>query len=396
MSDDISIGVRLKTLRRDRGMTQAELAELARVSVALVQKLEQGRRGSARTATLIALANALDVELSDFLGKRPRLGRDDDARVLALRDALLAPELLVDVEPGPSGEPTPVNDLRGLVGTAWGDYWAGRFTRLAATLPGLLAQARIAQGDLGAQASALLAQSYQLVACLLVHLGKDDLAALAAERGINAAAAGDDELQWATVHGTFAWTLLHQGRTEASERHALWVAERIEPSIPRATPEHLTVWGGVVLWAMAAAVAGGRRDAAVDHIGLARSAAGRFENDRHDYNTNFGPTQLAMQATHAYAVLGEPAKALKAADGVRRDDLFTISYGRHLVDVAQANVDAGDLRAAERTLLEADGLSSEWFRHQGPARSLVGELVHESRRLSPPLRRLASSVGVER
>jgi transcriptional regulator with XRE-family HTH domain len=393
MGDTDTIGLRLRRLRRDAVLTQEELAEHAGVSAAIVQKLEQGRRSSARTDTLIALANALDVDLSELVGKRPRLDRGDDVRVLALRDTLLSPELLFPA--GTDDTPTPVDVLRLAVASAWADYWAGRFSRLAAVLPDLVAQGRATHQFYGAEAAPLLAQAYQLVACLLVHLGKDDLAALGAERAVGVAATGNDELQWATVHGTYAWTLLHQGRTDAAEQHAMWTASRIEPSLTKATLEHLTVWGGLVLWAMAAAVAGGRKSPAVDYIGLARSAAGRFENDRHDYNSNFGPTQVAMQATHAYATLREPGRALKAAIGVQRDDLFAISYGRHLIDVAQAQIDARDLQATQDTLLEAEATSSEWFRHQGPARSLVSELVHETKRLSPQLRRLAKSAGVD-
>jgi len=344
---------------------------------------------------LISLAQALDVDLSELVGKRPRLVQDEDARVLPLRDLVLSPDLLPDVDMAFDGEPRAPEHLGAAINEAWAAYWAGAFSRLAVVLPGLVREARTSRDVVGPRAAPMLAQAYQLVACLLVHMGKDDLAALGAERAIHAAERGDDELQWATLHGTYAWALLHQGRTDASEDHALRIASRIEPSITGATLPHLTVWGGLVLTAMAAAVAGGRGDAAKDYIGLARSAAGRFVSDRHDYQVNFGQTQVAMQATHAHAVLREPAQAIRASDSVRREDLFTISYGRHLIDVAQAQVDARDMKGAEATLLRAEGMSSEWFRHQGPARSLVGELVQEARRLSPPLRRLAKSTGVD-
>jgi transcriptional regulator with XRE-family HTH domain len=390
MDDDL--GLRLRQLRRTVPLTQEELASESGVSVDVIRKLEQGRRGSARTATLVALADALDVDLSELVGRRPRLDGGDDVRVLALRDALIAPELLA-----PTGDPVtapPLEALRRGVASGWGDYWGGRLSRATAVAPDLVAQGRAAQQEHGADAAPLLAQSYQLVAALLVHLGKDDLAALAAERAVNAAAAGNDQLQWATVHGAYAQALLHQGRTDAAEAHAMWAAEQIEPPMSKATLPHLTVWGGLVLWAMAAAVAGGRKSGAVDYIGLARSAAGRFEHDRHDYQLNFGATQVAMQATHAYAMLGEPGKAMKAATEVQRDDLYDISYGRHLIDVAQAQLDTRDYPSMQTTLLEAQSMSAEWFRHQGPARSLVSDLVRESTRLSPTLRRLARTTGI--
>jgi hypothetical protein len=188
--------------------------------------------------------------------------------------------------------------------------------------------------------------------------------------------------------------LLHQGRTAAAEDHAIRVAERIEPSMSRAPLTHLSVWGSLLLTAMAAAVAGGREGSAVDHLGLARSAAGRFEHERHDYNASFGPAQVAIHGTHAYATLRKPGRALALATHLSAGDVLTIAYGRHLLDVAQAHLDGHDLDGTQQALLEARSLSTEWFCHQGPARTLAAELVGEKTRLSPALRQLAGSVGV--
>ena len=90
-------------------------------------------------------------------------------------------------------------------------------------LPGLIGEARHAQrgGDTGLAGQ--VSQSYQLAACLLVHLGRDDLAPIGAERAIIAATAGGDELQWAAAHGTCSWVLMNQARNGDAER----VAHRI-------------------------------------------------------------------------------------------------------------------------------------------------------------------------
>lgn len=51
-------------LRWHRGLTQAELATLAKISVKTVEKIEAGQsKGSPRTALLLAGALAVDVEL---------------------------------------------------------------------------------------------------------------------------------------------------------------------------------------------------------------------------------------------------------------------------------------------------------------------------------------------
>lgn len=394
MSEGNTIGQRLRKIRGDRSMTQEELAAASGLSVDLIAKLEQGRRPSARVTSLIKLADALDVDLSELVGKRPHLDAED-ARVLPIRNAILDPALLPGMDDD-DGEPPAVADLSAAIERTWGDYWAGRFDRLAATLPGLIGESRAAFREDGPTAAPFLGQAFELAACLCVHLGRDDLAVMAAERAIHAAESGDDELLWAVMHGTYAWCTLHQGRTELAEQHAVRIAERIEPNITRAPLPHLTVWGSLLMTALASAAAGDRADEARQYIGLARSGAGRFDQgDRHDYMVNFGMTAVSMQATHAYTMLRKPDKALKEARTVDRADLFDISWGRHLIDVAQAHVDARHLKTAETMLLEAENLSAEWFRHQGPARSLVGELVEDTRRLSPGLRRLAKSVDVK-
>lgn len=380
------IGRQIRRLRRDLGLTQEQLAERAEVSVDLIKKLEQGARQDARATSLMRLAQALDTDVSELAGKRPRISSQPGASVRAIRDILLSPALLPGFEPEDDGEPVSLAELTDAVRRTWGLYWVGDFTELTKRLPGLIAEARVAGF------SGPLAQSYQITACLMVHFGRDDLAALSAERAIAAAAAGDDELQWATLHGTYAWTLLHQGRSRESEYLAVSMAEKIEPSF-KSPPEHLVVWGGLLLTALAAAAAESRKPEAQEFISLSRAAAVRIgDRDRHDYQVSFGSTQVAMQATHAYTMLREPTEALKAATQVSREDLFDIAYGRHLIDRAQAQMDARYNRAAEHTLAEAHDLSPVWFRHQGPARSLVERLREQQTRLTPVLRRLTKSV----
>jgi hypothetical protein len=98
-----------------------------------------------------------------------------------------------------------------------------------------------------------------------------------------------------------------------------------------------------------------------------------------------------MQATYAYAVRREPGKALEAATKLRPGDLpGTISRGRHLLDVAQAHVDARHGTEATTALANAHALAPVWFRHQGVARILVSELLEQQRRLTGPLRELAT------
>jgi transcriptional regulator with XRE-family HTH domain len=389
MAQDSALGHRLRRKRRESSLTQEELASLSGVRQVMIAKIEQGRR-QPRLTILAQLATALDIPLSELVDNRPRLdGRRDGASVLAIRDALLSPALLPGIDQASDhGEPTPLPQLRAAVAQAAGLYWAGEFAQLAAVLPALLGEARLTAQAAGLPAHSLLAQSYDLAAALMVHMGKEDLAALGAERAITAAVASDDELLHAILQGTYAWVLLHQGRLAESEQLAATVADSIEPSFT-APVARIAIWGTLLMTALAPA----GRDFA-DYISLASAAAQRLGGPTRTYlgQSPFSQASVATQACHAYAVNREPAKALTAARTLSPGDLSGIAYSRHLLDVAQAHTDAQHPKAATAVLTEARVLAPVWFRHQGIARSLVTDLCEQQKRLSPPLRELAASV----
>lgn len=390
-----SIGSRLRAARRERGLTQEALAERAGVALNVIADLEQGRRESARIPTLVKLANATGVTLSALLDRRERLARPAGTGVLAVRDTLLSVADLpgAGLAPG-DGEPTPAAEVQAHVARGWSLYWGGRLGDLALLLPGLIGEARFTLAACGPAAATALAQAYQQAACLMVHTGNDDLAMVAAERGLAAAGQGNDELQHAVLCGTASWVLLHQGRAAEAEQVAARAAERAEPRLSLASPAHLTVWGSLLLSAAAPAAAAGRGQDVEGYIGLARAAAGRLSADRHDYQVSFGATQVAMQDCYTSAVLGRTGAALRAAGRVRREDLLHISWGAHKLDVAQAWAADGRHDAkAVHALMEAHEVSREWFRHQGLARSLTRDLAERKSRLGEPLSTLMATVG---
>src|SRR5215831_19034475 len=88
------IGERLRTLRRWRGMTLAELAGLAGVSEAYLSMVERGLRTLDRRSYISALASVLRVSEKDLTGGPPHMAADQQqsgphAMIPALRSALL-------------------------------------------------------------------------------------------------------------------------------------------------------------------------------------------------------------------------------------------------------------------------------------------------------------------
>lgn len=390
MADNGGLGDRLRRKRRENSLTQEELAHSSGVSQVMIAKTEQGRR-QPRLSVLAKLSTALDIPLSELIDSRPRLdGHRDGSSILAVRDALLSPSQLPGISlSSDDGEPTPLPQLRDTLAEVARQYWAGGFAAVAAMLPGLIGEARLTTQAAGPDASSLLAQVYYLATELMVQMGKEDLAALAAERAITAATASNDELLHGLLEGTYAWVLLHQGRFTESEHLAAATADRIEPSFS-APAHHIAAWGHLLMYALAPAAAAGRDVS--QYISLASAGAERLGRRISLYQTSFAPATVHMQACHAYAVTREPAKALTAARRIAPGDLTGISYGRHLLDVAQAHADARHPAAATAVLTQARALAPVWFRHQGVARSLVSDLVEQQKRLSPALRELAASV----
>ena len=99
-----------------------------------------------------------------------------------------------------------------------------------------------------------------------------------------------------------------------------------------------------------------------------------------------------MQDTYAQVTLGRPDRALVAAQLVRPADLRPISYGRHLLDVAQAHAAMRRDADAVDTLVTAKTLAPVWFRHQVAAHGLVAEVVERRTRLTAGMRELARSL----
>ena len=86
-----SFGKRLRQARDLRGLSQSELADRAKIPVAMISHFETGIRGSASADNLVKLANALEVSV-DYLLRRtddpsPRSGPVEVALLRSLGNA---------------------------------------------------------------------------------------------------------------------------------------------------------------------------------------------------------------------------------------------------------------------------------------------------------------------
>jgi transcriptional regulator with XRE-family HTH domain len=371
------IGKRIYELRTDRTpkLTQQELAERAGISVDVIQKLEQGRKQSARITTLTAIARVLDVDLAMLLGRPTRLESvPDDGGLLQLRRAL-TPVAPLDTSA----------DVGDELAEAWPLYWVGDYDRLVSVLPGILAAA---SGDQAAEAHALAASA-------LVHLGHCDLALLALRAADELV---QDELLAVELCWNRAWVLLCQGRPE----DGTLLSTRVLDGTPvgrRDSGARVSAWGVLAVTAATAAARAGDSDQASELLRAAQAAVtmdGRggacWPAGRGSW---FGPAKVAMMETDCAVVAGDYPAALEAARRMPPRSVVPLaSWARHRTDVAWAGTQLGRRDEAEETLLELAAEAPRWIRYQTFPRAVTAGLL-SGRRVSPELRELARSLRVD-
>lgn len=94
-----TVGNRIRTLRREAGITQAELGSLCGIDEANIRKYESGRQ-KPKYETLQKIAKALKVDVHDLLGDKER-ERFDDAK---LPHGIYSDSLMINGVMGLAGE----------------------------------------------------------------------------------------------------------------------------------------------------------------------------------------------------------------------------------------------------------------------------------------------------
>ena len=195
MYDDTTIGARLRTLRRWRGMTLAQLADQAGLSQSYLSMAERGQRTLDRRSYIAALAAALTVSETDLVGG-PHLSADPiqsepHATIPHIRAALLSNTLTAPA----TDRARPLHELTAEMARL--ERSRLKFRQAGAILPPLIDELHVhaaSPADERAQRLALetLIEAFQTATFITKDLGYDDLAALAALRATEIAGILDD------------------------------------------------------------------------------------------------------------------------------------------------------------------------------------------------------------
>ncbi|MGC5661432.1 helix-turn-helix domain-containing protein [Micromonospora sp. WMMD723] len=332
--DELPIGRRVARWRVRRRMTQQMLADRLGKSKSWVDKVERGVRSLDRYSTVQEIAEVLRLDPAVLLDPRRPL-----PTVAVGLDGVDAVRAALARYHQPPVRTVPPDEVQRHVAHAWLTYQHAHYTQLLRALPTLLDAARATPGP--------LVSAYRITASVLVKLGEADLGWLAADRAV--AAAVGDPVRAGTATIAVAQALRALGR----DRLALTAAVA---AIGTAADD--AVRGTLFLQAALAAAGCGDGRRADDLIGHARVLADRCTGDDDPHHTAFGPVAVLLARFLTAQRLGDTAEAVYHHEkALGREDWrrLPVEYrAAHLVDAARAYLDAGDLAAAGRTLIDAD------------------------------------------
>lgn len=382
---------KLHNIRRRRGLSQRELAEISGVSIQTIRQIEQGERTSVRLETLRNLAKALKVRTTML-----RVGRDTSASApdpettdlwgpvrRALAGQLDEPE-----------EPASNAGVRESFDAIQPLLEAHRYGDISALLPSLLRDADSLDDREG---RTIRAAVLSMTGWLLCQNRQFDTAVHTLDRAITSAT---DPVAAGPAVNALVWTYLRQGDLDKARSLAGQWAYDYEPRFSRATVGQLALWGRLHMYLANAAVRDNSPAEVEDALSNARAAAEKIGHeimyDPHPART-FGPVTVAHTAAECAVIGDRPDKALAISEGlptevVARD---AASRLRHRLDVANAHMLLRDYGSAMDVLLDLRQLAPEWLAQQKYARDVVGGIIAKRRTLTPEMRDIADLTKVE-
>ncbi|MEV6980056.1 helix-turn-helix transcriptional regulator [Sphaerisporangium sp. NPDC051017] len=392
-----ALGRRIAQERKRRGLSQPELARLIDRSVAWVSQVERGVRKVDRMSVLEKLAEALDVPLSELAAEAPVVAAaaEEIPGTAGLRLVLSGAHSLramLHAAPVP-----PTEQIKSRVDHAWELTHASRYLELTDLLQGLVpaleSAVRSAEEERRAELFTLLAVTYQACSAALAKLVEPEAAWIAADRAIVAAERAGDPLLMAAGAYRLGFVFLGARHFDLVEETARTAAEALWFLAEEGKPEAMSLWGGLTLQRAVAASRLNEADTAYGHLARAREIAERLGEGRNDYNTEFGPANVALYEVAVAVELGDAGHALRVGAAVDTSPLSSERRARLHVDLARAHAQRRQVDEAVAALLEAESIAPEQIHNHRIAHQLVSDLLTMQDPPSSDLRELADRVG---
>ncbi len=394
--EDQPVGRRVAYWRSRRKMSQQLFADRLGKSKSWVDKVERGVRNLDKFSTIAEIAEVLQLDVQvltgrDAVRKPESVNCIDQVEVAEIRAALERYDKISSFN-APAPDAPPLAELRKAVDHAWMTFQHAKYGVLARMLPKLLRDAQAADSatatDVDRGGAYLLAEVYQIASSTLRKLGEHDLAWLAADRATMVCQRAGDDLLAALATMRVAGALSALGRIRSALEISVNIANQIAPRDGLdATPQRLSVYGLVLLQGVIAAARLGDSATVRDLLSAAEEAAKQIGGDENFYWTSFGPTNVAFYRVAAEVELGDAAGAIHTHESIDPYGYAAMLPERrasHMLDVARAYTQVGDLPRAGETLVEADRLAPSEIRCRPVAYQLVSDLLRRGRGTAAP------------
>ncbi|MFI2708914.1 helix-turn-helix domain-containing protein [Micromonospora sp. NPDC018662] len=366
--EPLPIGRRVAYWRSRRRMSQQVFADRLGKSKSWVDKVERGARALDKVSTIADVAAVLRIDRAVLLGPGacPAGQHSTTPGVGRIRAALSTYEMDAGRREAPSSD-----RLARDVGYAWSTYQHARYARLTEALPDLLLAAQRSHAHRPEAGRVSLVDAYRVTASLLLKLGEDDLAWLAADRAMTVAAGDPVLVAAAAVH--LGQVLRATGRAGSAVPVMRAAAYRI--SLDGDPPAHLALCGTLLVQAALAAARTGDGRAVAGRFSEAAELAARLGDGSDHCRTAFGPAAVVSARMVAAVELGDVGAAAtwhrRAVDGDGWRWLPVEHRAAHLVDAARGRLLADDPAGAGRLLVAADRVAPGEVRCRPAARDLL-------------------------
>jgi transcriptional regulator with XRE-family HTH domain len=401
---DRAFGKRVADLRKARGLTQQQLAAMLNDRTSgWMSQVERGIQPVRRMDILQEIADALGVSTQTLNPEAPIPSRSaapgpvqsndlDGARMAISGHPALA--LLLGVG---TVQTVDLQSLGDQVEEIWELTHQAKFAEVSEMVtdlvPQLEAAVRVVAPEDKPGAYAMLARAYQALSAAFARQGDPRASWVAADRAVTAGEmSGDVLLVFAGVY-RMVHAFVRLGSNLEAE-HAVRAAVDALSQQSDLTPPGLSVLGSLHLVKALVHARCGQRAEAREEIQKARAVAAQIGEDRNDYNLEFGPTNVAIQAVSTAVDLGDAGEAIDLGKTIDASSLSPERQGRLLMDLGRAHAQRRHPGDAVDCLLRAEELSPETVRTHTAVRAAVKELVLVSgSNVSPELMGLADRTG---
>lgn len=385
--DEITIGARLRTLRRWRGKTQAELAGLAGLSPSFVSMVENGQRPLDRRSHIAALASALTVSETDLIGG-PHLTADP----LQSDPHMSIPPLRVALETNSLTDPAcdrarPLDELvRELRDVAGPLFASCDYIRLGRYLPRIVDELHVHTARPSGEAEHRLALETLVEACVYAafrakDLGYLDLAHVAATRAASAAEVLDDPVVAGKADYARLQTMPRAGSWDRTMRLADQAASTLQPHV-RDDPVGIQVLGQLTLTAALAATVVQDGAASAHWLDESGKLADRLPDEPARNWHSFSKTNVSVWRVAAAVERGEAGRGVLILAGRVHQDKLSVRKSRlsaFRCDVACGLAREPGTRAeAVRWLRQAEDAAPQRIRNSAAARQTVAYLLNRA------------------